>query len=272
MTYIEYLKTLEGKKALDNDGRASVQCVDIAIRILKEFYKIESVPNLGDGKYVAENISKKFPGLFKYFPYSENLQINPGDIISYESSSSPNCGHVAVAITGGNPYSILEQWNTSVTIRKNTKQIQKGVYGKSYTIIGVSRPIKEIDTPVENFTNPEKTIEEIACEVIRGEWENGEKRKDLLRKAGYDPEAIQAKVNDILNEKNNDDNGIYKVRVNCSALNVRSGAGTDHDKARSPIFRDTICTIIEEKNGEGSEKWGKLPNGWWIALDFTQRL
>ncbi len=43
-----------------------------------------------------------------------------------------------------------------------------------------------------------KTIEELAKEVIAGQWGDGEERKTRLTNAGYDYEAVQAKVNEIL--------------------------------------------------------------------------
>ncbi len=43
-----------------------------------------------------------------------------------------------------------------------------------------------------------KTIEELAKEVIAGQWGDGEERKTRLTNAGYDYAAVQAKVNEIL--------------------------------------------------------------------------
>lgn len=48
-----------------------------------------------------------------------------------------------------------------------------------------------VDTPAA----PIKTNEELAQEVIRGDWGNGTERKRRLTQAGYDYEAIQAIVN-----------------------------------------------------------------------------
>ncbi len=45
---------------------------------------------------------------------------------------------------------------------------------------------------------PEKTIREVAEEVIRGDWGNGDERKLRLKAAGYDPKAVQQEVNRIL--------------------------------------------------------------------------
>ena len=43
-----------------------------------------------------------------------------------------------------------------------------------------------------------KSIDEIAREVIRGDWGNGVSRKKRLISAGYDYAAVQAKVNELL--------------------------------------------------------------------------
>lgn len=43
-----------------------------------------------------------------------------------------------------------------------------------------------------------KSIDEIAREVIRGDWGNGADRKDRLTAAGYDYETVQARVNALL--------------------------------------------------------------------------
>lgn len=49
-----------------------------------------------------------------------------------------------------------------------------------------------------NASTSKKTVEQIAKEVIQGKWGNGEERKNKLIKAGYDPYAVQKKVNQLL--------------------------------------------------------------------------
>ena len=47
--------------------------------------------------------------------------------------------------------------------------------------------------------NPQlKSIDEIAKEVIRGEWGNNPERKERLEKAGYNYNEVQSKVNSML--------------------------------------------------------------------------
>lgn len=48
---------------------------------------------------------------------------------------------------------------------------------------------------VEWVNDPAKSNEEIATEVIAGKWGNGDDRRNRLRAAGYDYNAIQAIVN-----------------------------------------------------------------------------
>lgn len=48
---------------------------------------------------------------------------------------------------------------------------------------------------------PKKTIEELANEVINGLWGNGQDRKRKLTEAGYDYQAVQNRVNEILKPK-----------------------------------------------------------------------
>ena len=46
--------------------------------------------------------------------------------------------------------------------------------------------------------NNTQTIDDIAHEVIQGDWGNGEERKERLEAAGYDYDAVQQRVNELL--------------------------------------------------------------------------
>lgn len=50
-------------------------------------------------------------------------------------------------------------------------------------------------------THTRKTNEEIALEVIRGDWGNGDERKRRLAEAGYDYASVQKIVNDKLKQR-----------------------------------------------------------------------
>lgn len=51
---------------------------------------------------------------------------------------------------------------------------------------------------VGSATSSTKTVDELAREVIRGNWGNGADRRNRLTAAGYDYNAVQRKVNELL--------------------------------------------------------------------------
>ena len=50
------------------------------------------------------------------------------------------------------------------------------------------------------ITEDKKSIDELAKEVIRGDWGNGTERKEKLTAAGYDYAAVQKRVNEMLKQ------------------------------------------------------------------------
>lgn len=121
--------------------------------------------------------------------------------------------------------------------------------------------------PVTTTTPTTKSIEEVAKEVIAGKYGNGEARKIALKNAGYDPSAVQARVNEIVNGSKTSSFTAYKVKVTTSALNIRSGAGTNNKVVG--VIRDRgVYTIVDEKSG-----WGKLKSGaGWISLKYCKKI
>lgn len=60
-------------------------------------------------------------------------------------------------------------------------------------IISVGQKIK-----IPGSSTPKKTVDELAKEVIKGLWGNGNARKKKLTEAGYDYDAVQNRVNQML--------------------------------------------------------------------------
>lgn len=112
-----------------------------------------------------------------------------------------------------------------------------------------------------------KSIEEVAKEVIAGNYGNGEDRKIAIINAGYDYNAVQTKVNEIVNGSKTQSFTDYKVKVTTSALNIRSGAGMNY--GITGVIRDKgVYTIVDEKAG-----WGKLKSGaGWISLGYCKKI
>ena len=63
----------------------------------------------------------------------------------------------------------------------------------------------------------------------------------------------------------------YLVRVAISDLYIRKGAGTNYGK--NGFIKKGVYTIVEEADGKGAAKWGKLKSGaGWISLDYVEKL
>lgn len=64
----------------------------------------------------------------------------------------------------------------------------------------------------------------------------------------------------------------YMVKVTGTPLNIRKGAGTNF--AVCGTIKETgIYTIVDESEGSGAKKWGRLKSGaGWISLDYTAKV
>lgn len=64
----------------------------------------------------------------------------------------------------------------------------------------------------------------------------------------------------------------YLVKITADDLNIRKGAGTDTAIVGN-ITDKGVYTIVEEANGKGADRWGKLKSGvGWISLDYTKKI
>ena len=65
--------------------------------------------------------------------------------------------------------------------------------------IALDYTIKQTSGTVLAENKPtKKSIDELAKEVIRGEWGNGRNRREALEKAGYDYNEVQSRVNELM--------------------------------------------------------------------------
>lgn len=63
----------------------------------------------------------------------------------------------------------------------------------------------------------------------------------------------------------------YKVRVSIKDLNIRKGPGTNY--ASNGFCPVGVYTIVEEADGTGATKWGKLKSdAGWVSLDYAKRI
>lgn len=119
-------------------------------------------------------------------------------------SGNDGAGHVAVVekiidsntiYTSESGYGGSAFWNST---RRNTNG--RWGLGSAYTFRGciVNPAIGKVVAPTPT-PSAKKSVDEIAKEVIRGEWGNGDERYNRLTNAGYNYNEVQAKVNELLN-------------------------------------------------------------------------
>ena len=80
--------------------------------------------------------------------------------------------------------------------------------------------------PVKPTVKPSKSVTELAHEVIDGKWGNGTERKKKLSKGGYDYDAVQKKVKELLNAKKE---VVYTVKKGDTLSYIANKFGTSVD-------------------------------------------
>lgn len=119
-----------------------------------------------------------------------------GDIIlfDWDTKAQPNNGapdHIGLVEQVNDNTIICIEGNKGEQVDRRTISVGWGY------IRGFARP--KYSAGSTTATNPsKKTINQIAQEVIAGKWGTGTARKIALTNAGYDYNAVQARVNEIL--------------------------------------------------------------------------
>ena len=184
----EFMNKYLGKK-VDIDGLYGGQCVDLFNAWNKEYngIYINCKPS-GYARSLAEN--KANNGILKHFKETEVNNMIEGTVVVYGKCKFAPEGHVCFFIkdNGNGTYRALQQnYNNKqyVTIDNNPYE----------GIIGAFIPNQLVKTS----TN----IDELAKAVIRGDYGNGEERKQKLGSL-YD--QVQARVNEMLGNSSNSTN------------------------------------------------------------------
>lgn len=174
-------------------------------------------------------------------------------------------------------------WTVEGNTGAGVNEVCKKKYSrKNGNIFGYGYPaFDEVPQPTPAPTpTPQKSVDEVAREVIAGEWGNGDEREERLTAAGYNYDEVQNRVNEILEgdtkpepkpQKPNEIKasepamsynaelaGTYTVN-SATGLNVRNGAGTN------------FSVLVAIPNGKKVENYGYYTdnNGTrWLYIAF----
>lgn len=155
----------------------------------------------------------------------------PRDIIVYnwDDNTQPNDGysdHIGfVESVSGNIITAIEGNKGEAVARREIPVgwgFIRGYARPKYTSGGSS--VTPAPTPA-----PTKSLEEIAQEVIKGVYSNGDARRNALKALGYDPDKVQAKVNELL-KGNTPKPSLSIAEVAKKVIAGEYGNGTDRRK------------------------------------------
>ncbi|MFJ6414995.1 N-acetylmuramoyl-L-alanine amidase [Terribacillus saccharophilus] len=177
-------------------------------------------------------------------------------------SGRDNLGNVNRSARGGVNYRLIELGFG--TNRKDADVLLKETdkYAKSLVEAILNKEVTHQpapDTKTASATTSKKSNDQIAKEVIAGEWGNGTDRESRLRKAGYNPDTIQSTVNSILTGKSKPAATPAKKSVSAIAQEVIDGKwGNGNDRAnklkKAGYNADTVQTEVNRILGGGSAK------------------
>lgn len=102
-----------------------------------------------------------------------------------------------------------------------------------------------------------KSVDVVAKEVINGKWGNGDDRKSRLTAAGYDYNAVQAKVNELLGQKAKPAAPAKKCNdvIAQEVINGKWGNGNDRiNRLKAAGYDPTaIQALVNKKLGAGKK-------------------
>ena len=153
-------------------------------------------------------------------------------------------------------------WNKGASFDKNIYGIWQ--YTSSGSVNGISGNVdmneayKDYPSIINNNSNSssntpaKKSIEQLAQEVLAGDWGNGEDRKNRLVAEGYNYDVVQARVNEL--------SGIFSKKSNEEIANEVLAGKWDNGSERKKKLQaagydyDAIQTIVNQKSGVNSSK------------------
>ncbi len=163
-------------------------------------------------------------------------------------------------------------------------QYSSNPFDKNIVLLDDEEMFEETETPqpVLQKSSSSKSIETVAQEVLNGLWGNGQERYDNLTSAGYDYQAVQDKVNELLDGTSSQTQDLDKIANQVLQGEWGNGqerydnltsAGYDYDAVQQKVNELIYGTESQTQNldkiaqevingewGNGQERYDNLTN------------
>jgi hypothetical protein len=190
----------------------------------------------------------------------------PGDVVYYDwddngkGDDTTGHDHTGMVIeVSGNTFKV-EEGNKKDAVGTRTMSIN-GQYIRGYAVPKYDSAVEPAPAPA-----PTKSVDELAKEVIDGKWGNNPERKKALTEAGYDYDAVQKRVNEMLKGSKPADPEIKWIvdptKVH-SVLNVRA---TPNGKIVGHLGPGTKVEVVEE-HGD----WARIGTDRWVFKSYLKK-
>lgn len=188
----------------------------------------------------------------------------PGDVIYYDwddkgkGDDTTGHDHTGMVIEVSGSTFNVEEGNKKDAVGTRTMSIN-GRYIRGFAV-------PKYDSAVEPAPVPIKSIDEVAKEVIAGKWGNDPERKKALIAAGYDRDAVQKRVTEMLKKDTPTESKPHWIvdpeKVH-SVLNVRA---TPNGKIVGHLGPGTTVEVLETKGD-----WARIGTDRWVFKSYLTK-
>ena len=226
-------------------GKVYQEAVELTAMLCKQY----DLNPLADGVVICHSegyqrgIASNHADVMHWFPkFNKSMDTFRSDVAKAIGSSNTSTGSSSNTSTGG------------VIVKGSTVRVKQGA--KTYTGGNLASFVYERDHVVSEVSGDR-------CVITYGGVTVAAVRKSDLTLVGGGGSTSSGGTGSTCFQP-------YTVKVSVTELRIRSGPGTDTDS--KGFIAPGVYTIVEEANGPGATKWGKLKSGaGWISLDYATK-
>ena len=228
------------------------------------------------------------------------LPINTNTVRLHHEFVPTTCPHRSLELHGGTTESVKNYFVSRMKYFASLGKTVDEMLGQVESEPTVQETVKAEKT-TQQPSGSGKSVDEVAQEVLQGLWGNGQERYDSLTNAGYNAQAVQDRVNSILNGETPSNSASANSDLDSVAQEVLQGlwgngqdrydsltsAGYDaqavQDKVNSILnggqdynnytnLDDVANEVIQGLWGNGQERYDSLTNAGYDAQAVQNRV